>query len=870
MSAWSAGQCAGGEAQGMNRKDTTIAALAVVFAASTSALIANRRQRHERARQAESRWRQRREVQHEVARVLSASYEISHAVQAIAEIAVKTTYAHGAYVERIDTPGPDGVVEVVATAGHCTLAVGTRIPYRGSLTEAVIESGKPVLKTKLHAVGIKEADYLRECCRHCWALVVPLTAKHTKLGAIILLRGRKDSHFTAEDETQLRTLSELATDAFKRLLLRERLVESETRFRQIIDNLREVVWLASPDLSEQYYVNPAYERVWGRSRESFYQQPRSPFDAIVPEDRSRVREALEYMYREERDIEYRIVRPDGEVRWIRSRVYPIRNGKGEVYRVAGIAEDITDRKEAALRLERLLRREREARQEIDTLLESISEAFFAVDSEWRITYLNHEAERILRRPREALLMKNIWAEYPDLRGTVVERESRRAMTERVTVEQEFYYEPEGIWLDLRVYPSVRGLSVFFRDVTERKRGEEALRQSERNLRALADSIPHLTWMADADGGIFWYNQRWYEFSGATFEELEGWRWQELIPPDQRAEVVTRIRTAFQSGEPWEDTIPLRSRTGEYRWFLTRAVPVRDTDGRVVRWLGTDTDITDRIEAEAERTRLLERERVARAEADRRRAELEHVSRSRTRLIRGFSHDVKNPLGAADGFLQLMEEGAIDDLTPKQEESVAKARNAIRTALELIDELLTVARAQAGKIEVNSEPTELLPLLRSVAESYQARAAAEGLELTTNLPDSLPTNITDAARVRQILGNLLSNAVKFTERGGITITAELSDVGPEGEEEAKAPPGRWIAISVIDTGPGIPAEKMHLLFHEFGRLSQSEDAEGSGIGLSISQKIAHALGGRITVKSEVGKGSTFTLWLPLVEASDTAQ
>src|SRR5690606_29469838 len=120
----------------------------------------------------------------------------------------------------------------------------------------------------------------------------------------------------------------------------------------------------------------------------------------------------------------------------------------------------------------------------------------------------------------------------------------------------------------------------------------------------------------------------------------------------------------------------------------------------------------------------------------------------------------------------------------------------------------------------------------------------------------------------ILGNLLSNAIKFTDRGGITISARVSDVGPDMNGSARRA-GPWLAISVSDTGRGIPPEKKHLLFQEFGRVSQSENAEGSGIGLSISQKIAHALGGRITVESEIGKGSTFTLWLPVGPASEPA-
>jgi PAS domain S-box-containing protein len=799
---------------------------------------------------------------HDVARDLSGSASIQQAIRTIAESAVRTTHALGAYVERIETPGAAGMVEVVAVAGSGGPPLGTRIPYPGSLSEEIIEAGEPEIMVEVGAIEERMAPFLHENCRHCSGLVAPLAAEKMALGALVLLRRPEQPHFTAADASLVRSLGDLATAAFQRLLLHEELEESELRFRQIVDNLHEVAWLDSPDLSICYYINPAYERVWGRSLESAYEDPLSPLEAIIPEDLPRVQAWLAEFGQGRNDVEYRIVRPDGEMRWIWSRAYPVRNTRGEVYRIAGITEDITERKLAEGERHLLLQREREAREEIASILESISDAFYALDREWRFTYVNRETERILGRAAERFIGKKIWDKFPELVGTIVEREYRLAVRERRAVYFEFFYEPLSIWLDVRAYPSANGLSVFYRDVTERRRVEDELRESEQNLRALANSIPQVVWIATPDGEVVWYNQRWYDYTGATLEETKGLRWQTLVHPEHRARVVAGSRRAYQTGEPWEDVLPLRGRTGDYRWFLSRMVPVRDSAGRVVRWFGTDTDINDRIEAEAERARLLEGEREARAEAERRREELERVTESRARLIRGFSHDVKNPLGAADGFLQLLEEGLLGHLAQQQTEGVARARNALHGALELIDDILAFARAQTGDIEVTPVPTDMAMLARTVAEGYQAQAAAKGLTLATDLPATLPTIESDPDRIRQILGNLLSNAVKYTEHGGILVTATVCEGTAEcGSLGGPPATGRWIAVAVSDTGPGIPRERQHLLFQEFSRLAPKGAARGAGIGLFISQRMARALGGEITLMSEAGKGSTFTLWLP---------
>lgn len=254
------------------------------------------------------------------------------------------------------------------------------------------------------------------------------------------------------------------------------------------------------------------------------------------------------------------------------------------------------------------------------------------------------------------------------------------------------------------------------------------------------------------------------------------------------------------------------------------------------------------------------ERRLREESERRRLEIERITESRSRLMRGFSHDLKNPLGAADGYLQLLEDGVLGDLSPKQLEGVSNARRAIGTALRMIEDLLELERTEAGQIDIHPTPMEIGGVMRDAAEQFRAQAEAKGLDITIDAPTSLPELESDPDRIRQILGNLISNAVKYTNRGGVTIRARVASDG-------KAPgPGRWIAVDVIDTGPGIPREEQPFLFQEFVRLKSGEGKRGAGIGLAMSRHLARALKGDITVESEPGKGSTFTLWLPIDEGA----
>jgi signal transduction histidine kinase len=248
------------------------------------------------------------------------------------------------------------------------------------------------------------------------------------------------------------------------------------------------------------------------------------------------------------------------------------------------------------------------------------------------------------------------------------------------------------------------------------------------------------------------------------------------------------------------------------------------------------------------------------ESRRQRQDLEHVMEVQARLVRGFSHDLKNPLGAARGHADLLVTGVKGDLAPDQRESVERIRSNIEASLALIEDLVSYASKGLAKLDIQPAATDIRQIGRDIAGEYRAQVEAAGLDLQLDLPEDIPLIWSDRIRIRQVLGNLLSNAVKYTAEGSVGLRAEVHHNGatPDG--------GEAIAIRVSDTGSGIPAEKQSLLFQEFARLDPTATA-GVGLGLAISRTIAHALAGEITVESTEGEGSTFTLWLPLLPVRD---
>jgi signal transduction histidine kinase len=340
--------------------------------------------------------------------------------------------------------------------------------------------------------------------------------------------------------------------------------------------------------------------------------------------------------------------------------------------------------------------------------------------------------------------------------------------------------------------------------------------------------------------------------GST-RQYEGSFTESVIAGEATA-VVTDLATAYAAnavvippGER-EKTIvlPIRPSYGPVgALFILGARPAQLADDDM-GWANT---ITHLAALAYEKVHLLD-------EAHERRAALERLMKSRQRLLRGFSHDVKNPLGAADGYADLLSAGIYGELTDQQSESVLRIRRSIRRALDLIDDLHELARTETGNIELHRELVDLGELARSSADEYRGAAFTAGLPLTVDIGDDIPLVETDSARIRQIVGNLLSNAIKYTETGAVSLHVRRS------RPTTHPPASAAVDIQVTDTGIGIAPDKQAVIFEEFSRLGVT-DKPGAGLGLAISERLAEILGGGITVSSEVGSGSTFTLRIPVV-------
>jgi PAS domain S-box-containing protein len=383
-----------------------------------------------------------------------------------------------------------------------------------------------------------------------------------------------------------------------------------------------------------------------------------------------------------------------------------------------------------------------------------------------------------------------------------------------------------------------------------------LDEQEARFRQIADNLNDVVWLSDAPfHRILYVNGAYERIWGCSRESLEADPDSMMrgIHPDDRARARASLAEFAHRATDVEFRV-IRP-DGQTGWVWSRGFPVRDNEGRVFRIAGIIEDITERRQHALERERLLGRERAARTVAEQRRVELERVTESRGRLLRGFTHDVKNPLGAADGYLALLEEGLLGNIGDKPRATVAKVRRSIRQALELIAQLLEIARADAGQLQIRRRSTDVIELVRETADAFRAQADGKDLALAVEASENVPVVETDPTRLRQVVGNLVSNAVKYTPSGGhIAIHVGVRS------GDAKMDAGR-LQIDVCDDGRGIAEEQLPMLFMEFTRFDP-DAAEGTGIGLAISQKIAQALGGEITVDSRIGVGSTFTLHLPI--------
>ncbi|MGH9160956.1 MAG: hybrid sensor histidine kinase/response regulator, partial [Vicinamibacteraceae bacterium] len=530
-------------------------------------------------------------------------------------------------------------------------------------------------------------------------------------------------------------------------------------------------------------------------------------------------------------------RKNGDLVEISLTVSPIRNERGEIIGASKIAHDISERKWA----EEALRRRT---AQFATLLNEAPLGVYLVDDQFRIREMNpvaraafggiqdvigrdlDEVLHILWPPAYADEMMALFRHTLETGEPYITPERSEKRRDRGVVE---YYEwqinriplPDGHY----------GVVCYFRDISAQVRARLALAESEARFRQLADSMPQIVWSARPDGHIEYYNERWYEFTGFARGDFNQSNWEAILHADDLQRCRDALARGVREGKPYQIECRLKDRaTGEYRWFMERALPVRDERGLIVKWFGTWTDIDDM-------KRLHE--------------ELREANRIKDDFLGTLSHELRTPLNAILGWSQLLRSGTLPvDTQQRGLESIARSA---KVQVQIVDDLLDVSRIVSGKLQIEHSPVDVGRVMTAALDTMRGPATAKGIVLTVCDDSGSPIFVDgDANRLQQVFWNLLSNAVRFTPSGG-RIEVDVRRNGPT------------VEIVVSDTGPGI---RKDFLPHVFERFQQADSTAarrhgGLGLGLSIVQHIVEAHGGSVAADSPGdGQGATFVVRLPI--------
>ena len=367
------------------------------------------------------------------------------------------------------------------------------------------------------------------------------------------------------------------------------------------------------------------------------------------------------------------------------------------------------------------------------------------------------------------------------------------------------------------------------DITERKRAEQALHESEERFRDMADHAPMMVWVTEPDGSCCFVSKSWYKFTGEEPESGLGHGWTNSLHPDDQSDAHQTFLAANRRQTPFRLEYRLRRADGEYRWVIDAAAPRFSKDGTFLGYIGSVIDITERKGIED-----------ALKEADRRKDE----------FLANMSHEIRSPMTAILGYAEIL----LDRLQDSHNvECVATIKQSGNYLLEIINDLLDLSKIESGKITLQNEPISVPVLLNEIHSLMSVRAKEKRLRFSLSYDGPIPETInSDRIRLRQILINLCANGIKFTEAGTVQIMSRF------------LPESSALQFEVSDTGVGIPSHMQARLFQPFTQADTSATREfgGTGLGLAITKRLVDLMRGSISFETELDKGTTFKVTIPV--------
>lgn len=540
-------------------------------------------------------------------------------------------------------------------------------------------------------------------------------------------------------------------------------------------------------------------------------------------------------------FETKHLRKDGSIIIMSLTISPIRDTTGSIIGISTIGRDISER----LKTEEALR---ESEDKFKYIFEHSALGNSISMPSGSVHFNNSFCETLGYSEEELTHMK--WQDFTHPDDFTITQNVVDSLTARKSDSIRFtkrYLRKNGatVWAD--VSTSLRydnaGTPLYFmttiNDITELKLAEDVLRNDEKRLRDLIEALPQLFWTCRSDGPCDYLSRQWVEYTGIPESEQLGYGWLEQLHPDDRERVISEWTAKVKTEESFDIEFRIHRLDGEYHWFQTRAVPMRNADNKLIKWLGSNTDIDAIRKAEVQ---LINYNKDLAQSVIQRTEQLEAANKELEAFSYSVSHDLRAPLRSVHGFTKILREDYEQILDDEGKRICGIISSSASQMSELIDDLLSFSRI--GRSSMNPVILDMNIMVDSIVS-----------QLTTPENNHVQTRdllkaYGDANLIRHIWNNLISNAIKYSSKKPvpeIVISSTMSD--------------NMIIYSVKDNGVGFDMQYVNKLFGVFQRLHSENEFEGNGVGLAIVQRIVKKHGGRVWAEGEVGIGATFYFSLP---------
>jgi len=598
-------------------------------------------------------------------------------------------------------------------------------------------------------------------------------------------------------------------------------------------------------------LNPSFEKTLGFTIKELMAKPY--VELIHPDDRQATTAEATRLQNPEVTFafENRYLCKDGSYKWLSWNAVSTPEQKI----IYAVARDVTERKLAEEAL-------RESQERLRLLVNGVKDyGIFMLDPTGHVASWNPGAERIEGYRAHEIIGRHFSCFYPpeDVKAGKPESALQTAISVGRYEEEGWRVRKDGsrFWANVLLTAltdgtgKLRGLSKITRDITEHRRAEERLQESEERHRKLFDNNPHPTWVFDRETLRFLaVNEAAVRKYGYSKNEFQAMTLKDIRPPE---DVPALLETVKALGEGNESSGAWRHRLKDGTIIDTENTSYALTfSGRAARAV-VAVDVTQRKRDEAEKREFMDSLATTNQELGLRNREVERATQMKSKFLASMSHELRTPLNAIVGFSDLLAEGTSGALNPKQKRFVDHIKQGSAHLLQLINDILDLSKIEAGQLDMHTEEFSVQDALPEVLSTIHPLAMAKNIQLEQKL-ESKSLVKADRVRFKQILYNLLSNAVKFTPKGGQICIDCIDDWD-------------FVRVSVTDTGTGVRPEDQEVIFDEFRQGEGNADGvhEGTGLGLAITRRLVEQQGGRITLESEFGKGSCFTFSLPAVEA-----